>query len=71
MAVWNLVKDLNIKISEETAVKVIVNLKAEDWEQVKKDLQESIKDNEKAANTLALVLKLIDIIKTTTIKLAV
>ncbi len=71
MAVWNLVKDLNIKITEETAVKVIVNMKTEDWEQLKKDLQESIKDNEKAANTLALVMKLLDIIKTTTIKLAV
>lgn len=66
--VWDLVKDLNIKVTEETALKIIKRLTPEDWDLIKKDLEEATKENEKAANTLAIVFKIIDAIKNAAIK---
>jgi phage-related tail protein len=67
--VWDLVKDLNIKVNEETALKIIKRLTPDDWDQIKKDLEEATKENEKAANTLAIVFKIIDEIKNAAIKI--
>jgi hypothetical protein len=69
MAVWDLIKDLNIKIDENTAAKVIKRLTPDDWDQIKLDLTEAIGDNERAANTLAIVFKILDAVKNATIKI--
>lgn len=62
--IWELIKDLNIDITHETAEKVIAKLQPSDWGKLKADLLESIKDNEKAAKQVAIISKILDGLET-------
>lgn len=64
MPVWDIVKDLNVEINDETSTKILKKMTAEDWALVKAELEQATKDNQKLTKTIELINKVIDLVLT-------
>lgn len=64
MPVWDIVKDLNVEINDETSTKILKKMTAEDWALVKAELEQATKDNKELTKTIELVNKVIDFVLT-------
>ncbi len=62
MAVWELVKDLNVEINDQTVQKILSKMTAEDWSAIKADLEELTANNKKLAKTISMVDMIIDLV---------
>lgn len=58
--IWDLVKDLEVEITPTTALKIIPKLEAKDWSAIRKELLESINDNQKAQKQLKILDKILE-----------
>lgn len=64
MPVWDIVKDLNVEINDETSTKILKKMTAEDWALVKAELEQATKDNQELTKTIELINKVIDLVLT-------
>lgn len=62
--IWDLIKDLNVDISDETVATILKKLTPQDWEKVKKELNEATENNLQVKRTVDLINRLIDIVVT-------
>lgn len=58
--IWDLIKDLEVDITPATALKIIPKLEAKDWGAIRKELLESINDNQKAQKQLKILDKILE-----------
>lgn len=61
MSKWDIVKDLEVDLSNEDLDKVIAKLGPEDWEEIKKDLKDLTESNKDLKKTVDVVLRVLDV----------
>ena len=62
MSVWEVVKDLKVDLTPETAEKVIKRMTVEDLSKVRDELREQTKDNIELKQSVDLVTKVVDLV---------
>lgn len=69
MPLWDVVRDLEVDLTDADLTRVIKNMKPEDWELVKKELEQAVEHNEYRKKTADLLIKLIEIFLSSGIRL--